>query len=260
MTMVTSIAADVLQVDVPYPETADLSLRLRTGPCRIRLTSADGTPWIRGTYTDRTRTLPLDMRTEGAVTTIAQRVDLRTLSELQLPTLDLAISRARAFALDIETGASENSLDLGGLPLTRLVLKAGAGRFELDFTTPNPAAMTLMDLGIGAGMLTARHLANANFGELRLAGGVSGSTLDFSGELVRDAHVSADAGLASIDIVVPATTSARIAAKAFAAGKNVAGFVTKGDAYYTTPALEGKHPLLEIDVSMAFGSVGLSTT
>lgn len=258
--MVTSIPADIMQIEVPYPATADLSLQLRTGPCRIRFTAADGPAWIRGTYTDRTQTLPIEVRSVGGVTTIAQRVDLRTLAELQLPTLDLAISRARLFALDIETGASENSLDLGGLPLTRLVLKAGAGKLELDFTAPNPAAMTLMDLGIGAGVLTARHLANANFGELRLGGGVSGSTLDFSGELVRDAHVSADAGFASIDILVPATTSARIATKAFAAGKNVTGFVTKGDAYYTTPALEGKHPLLEIDVSMAFGALGLSTT
>jgi hypothetical protein len=114
---------------------------------------------------------------------------------------------------------------------------------------------------MGAGELIARHLANANCGELRLGGGVSSSTLDFSGELRRDAHASADAGLASLNILVPAATSARVRAKAFASGRSVLGsFTSRGDVYYTAPALEGKHPHLEIDVSMAFGSLAVSTT
>ena len=256
----TTLTSDVLNIDVPFPTTADLSLQIRLGPCRVRFTPTDGPSFITGTYTDQTRTLPLEVQTQGGVVTISQRFTPISFGTVDVPRLELGISRARPFALDIQAGASDNSFDLGGLPITRLTLKAGAARFETDFSLPNPTAMTLLELGMGAGSFVARHLANANFGELRLGGGMSASTLDFSGTLQRDAHGRIDAGLASVDITVPASTSARFTAKAFAAGKSVVGLTARGDAYYTAPALEGKHPLLELEVSMAFGNLTISAT
>lgn len=257
MTTITT-TRHVLNIDVPYPSTTDLSLQIRLGPCRIRFTPTDGPAFISGTYTDGTRTLPLDVRIEGGVVTLSQRLEPLSFATVELPRLELAISRSRPFALDIQAGASENTFDLGGLPLTRLTLKAGAARLETDFSVPNPTAMTLLDLGMGAGAFIARNLANANFGEMRLGGGVSACTLDFGGTLQRDAHGRIDAGLASVDMLIPASTSAKIATKAFAAMKSVVGFIAKGDAFYTAPALEGKHPVLELEVSMAFGSLTLS--
>ena len=252
--------SDVLNIDVPFPTTADLSLQIRLGPCRVRFTPTGGPSFIAGTYSDQTRTLPLEVQTQDGVVTISQRFAPMSFSTVDVPQLELGISRARPFALDIQAGASDNSFDLGGLPITRLTLKAGAARFETDFSLPNPTPMTLLELGMGAGSFVARHLANANFGELRLGGGMSASTLDFSGTLQRDAHGRIDGGLATVDIVVPSSTSARFTAKAFAAGKSVVGLTAKGDAYYTAPALEGKHPLLELEVSMAFGNLTISAT
>jgi hypothetical protein len=256
----TILTSDLLKIDVPFPTTADLSLQIRLGPCRVRFTPTDGPSFITGTYTDQTRTLPVEVQTQGGVVTISQRFAPMSFSTVDVPRLELGISRARPFALDIQAGASDNSFDLGGLPITRLALRAGAARFETDFSLPNPTPMTLLELGMGAGSFIARHLANANFGELRLGGGMSASTLDFSGTLQRDAHGRIDAGLASVDISVPGSTSARVTAKAFAAGKSVVGLTAKGDAYYTAPALEGKHPLLELEVSMAFGNLTISAT
>lgn len=259
--MATTNPTDVQTLAIQYPDTAaDLALQLRTGPCRVRFAASDGPTWIAGTYRDPTHTLPLEIHADGPTVTIAQRVDLTTWGAAALPVLDLAIARTRPFALDIQTGATENACDLGGLPLTRLVLKGGAGKFEIDFSRPSDTPMALMDLGMGAGSFTARHLANASFSELRLGGGVSACLLDFSGELRHDAHARLDAGLGSLDLLVPATTSARVSAKSFLAGKTTVGFVAKGDSYYTAPALEGKHPLLEIDVSIAFGSLTMNAT
>jgi hypothetical protein len=113
---------------------------------------------------------------------------------------------------------------------------------------------------MGAGSFVARHLANANFSELRLGGGASACMLDFSGSLQRDAHGRIDAGLASIDIFIPAATSAKIATKVFAATKSIVGLTAKGDAYYTPSALEGKRPLLDLEVSMALGTLAVTTT
>jgi len=258
--MTASTPTDVLNIEIPYPSSADLSMQLNLGPCRIRLIPTDGPSFITGTYTDPTHTLPLDIRTEGGVVTISQRVELLSFGSIELPHLELGINRSRPFACEIRAGANENTLDLGGLPISRLTLKAGAARFETDFSMPNPTPMSLLEIGMGAGVFVARHVANANFSELRLGGGASATTLDFAGTLQRDAHGRIDAGLASVDILIPSSTSAKVTTKAFAASKSVVGFTGKGDAYYTAPALEGKHPLLELEVSMAFGSLTLGTT
>ena len=259
--MTAATTGDTVRIELPFPPTAVPTLQLRIGPCHLRFTPSEGPAWISGTYSDPTQMLPIDIRSEGAVAMIAQRIDLRALGEIQLPRLDLAISRERPLALEIQAGASESTLDLGGLPLTRLVMKAGAGRFNVDFSTPNPTTMARMNLELGAGAFFARHLANANFGELVVGGGISACTLDFAGELRADANARVDAGFASLDVLVPAATSARVLVKSFATGSQVgSGFTRKGDAYYTEPAVAGKHPLLAIDVSMAFGTLGLRTT
>lgn len=254
----TTTTSELVRIDLPYPTGADLALHLRLGPCRLRLAPGGGPNWISGTYSDPTRTLPLAVRMYEGIATIAQRFEPAMPDEMQIPSLDLTVSRERPFAVDLQAGASENVFDLGGLPLTSLAIKTGAARFEVDFSSPNPATMTLMEIASGAGAFVARGLANANFGELRLGGGAASCTLDFSGELRRDAHARLDAGFAALELSIPRSTSARVATKAFASGTNAVGFMRKDDAYYTPPALEGKHPLLGIDVSVAFGSLSLS--
>ena len=245
------------KIEIPYPDAAEASLVLRTGPCRIRFSVTDGPAWIAGSYVDPTGVLPLQIH-PGAVTTIAQSLDLSAIGTAELPRLELAFARQRPFALEIQAGASETTFDLGGMPLTKLVLRAGAGKFDVDFAQPNPTTMRAMELSAGAGALSAKRLANARFLTLRVGGGVSASTLDFSGPLVTDATVRIDAGLGSIDVFVPSLTPVRVRPKAFAATVRASGgFSRQGDSYATTPAIQGAHPLLEVEASVAFGALNL---
>lgn len=256
----TTTTGDQVAIELPYPTVADPALHIRVGPCRLRMSAGEGAVWVSGTYTDPTGTMPVAIRTDEGIATIAQSFEPVAPAEMRLPTLDLTISRQRPFALELQAGASENVLDLGGLPLTRLAMKTGAGRFEIDFSSPNPATLTILEIACGAGALVARRLANANFADLRLGSGAASCTLDFSGELRRDAHARLEAGFAALELSIPRSTSARIATKAFASGTNAFGLVRKGDAYHTPPAIEAEHPLLEIDVSMAFGSLTVTAT
>jgi hypothetical protein len=247
------------RIEIAYPEGAEPSLLLRAGPCRVSLAPFDGPGWISGVYSDPGGALPLQV-VPGPLTVLSQRFDPAVFSSVGLPRLDLRISRERPFAFEIQVGASENSFDLGGLPISRLALKAGAGKFDIDFATPNPTAMSQMELSAGAGSVSARHLANANFALLRLGGGVAACTLDFSGALTRDAAVRIDSGLGSVDITTPALTAVRISTKTFATARRATGgLIAQGDVYSTAPALQGARPLLDIDVSLAFGSLSLTT-
>ncbi len=250
------------RVDIAYPDTTQLSLWLRLGPCRVRLATTDDDVWVRGTYDDPTGMLPLEIRSEGGSALIAQRLDLGAgFGAVSAPVLDLAIGRGRPFALTMEVGAGDHALDLGGLPLTALTVKAGAGRYELDFSTPNTAAMSVLEIAAGAGAVGARHLANSNAAAIRVSGGVGRCVLDFGGELRRDMQARIDAGLAGIEVSVPATTPARITTKAVAAGTSVVGPLTRrGDGIYTAPGLEGRSPRLVADVTIAFGALDIRAT
>jgi len=251
-----------IPVRVPYPDAVEPRLRLRLGPCVLHVVPSDEPDWITGSYDDRGTGLPLIAQVEGDTATLSQGFNFRsTASVLGLPQLDLAISARRPFALTMEAGASESGFDLGGLPITVLELKAGAGKYDVDFSRPNPVQMRSMELGTGAGAFTARHLANASFATLHVGTGVAGCILDFSGSLRHDASARIDSGLASVELVIPASTAARVHAKTFAAGTDATGgFTRRSDDYFTAPALGGAHPLLTIEASIAFGQLTLRAT
>ena len=64
--------------------------------------------------------------------------------------------------------------------------------------------MNLFRYETGASLVTLTGLANANFSLFEFSGGAGNYTLDFSGELNRDATVSITTGLGNLRIVIPA--------------------------------------------------------
>jgi hypothetical protein len=172
-------------INIAYPATADLHLRIGVGACRFRIVPGAYDAWVRGTYHDPTGALPLKITQDGGTAQITQEPASGVVGGLLhggTPTLELGLGTNRPYTLTIEGGASENSYDLGGLPLTRLTLKQGGGKFTVDFSTPNPVAMGMLDLDGGAGAFEMRNLANANAAEMTVDGGASsqarGSLLD----------------------------------------------------------------------------------
>jgi hypothetical protein len=253
----TSTLDVTVPISIPRSPAAEPILRLRLGPCRLHLVPGDGPAWVSGTYVDKTGLLPLAIGVDGTTTTISHRFDATSFSAVSAPPqLDLAIDRGAPLALVIETGAGDNAFDLGGIPIVSLEVKAGAGRFDLDFSRPNPAEMRSIELSAGAGQLTARRLANGNFARLHVSAGMAASTIDLSGELTRDGAVRLDAGLASVDVTVPSTTAMRLRTKSFAAGTAVIGPIVRDGADYRTPAaVAGAHPLLTVEASIALGEL-----
>ena len=152
----------------------------------------------------------------------------------------------------------ENRLDLGGLPITRLSFKHGAGKSVIDFSAPNPQVMTLLDIVAGAGSTELGHLANARFAELSVEGGMASFTLDFSGTLQQDAHAHIASGLASVEVNVPASTAARVRAESPLGHIDVgAGFTTRVGAFCSPAAAEGQTPVLTIEANIALGRLTL---
>jgi hypothetical protein len=251
-------------INVAYPAAEDLHLRIALGACRFKARPGKGDAWVAGTYLDPTDRRPPRILEEGSSVTITEaEPSFERIPAVfgGVPRYELGFGKERPFALTIETGASDFDLDLGGVPLSRLMVRQGAGKFELVFSVPNPEHMELLEVSSGAAGVELENLSNANFSEMRLSGGAAGYELDFGGALARDARVSIETGLSGVEISVPASTAARIVAETTLGRVDAGdGFTKREGAFLTEGALSGSAPVLEIRGGVRLGSLQLRAT
>lgn len=253
--------ASITNIQIVYPETDTRQLRITVGPARLRIAPGDGPDWVTGTYRDPTGKIPCRIATEGGNARISQDHRWRGLLK-ETPVFDLKVGKTEPFDITIESGASdETACDFGGLPVTALDVKHGAGKFNLDFAAPNPTEMTRLRVAAGAAEMVVTNLANANAAEISIEGGAAAFTFDFGGTLQRDTRVKINTGMASLEIRVPATTAARITPHAVLGSVDPGdGFTTRGGAYWTAAAVAEATPILAIDATIALGSLKIRST
>lgn len=252
---------NVNEIDVRYPTADDLHLRLSAGACRFNIRPGAGEAWVSGTYRDPSGRRSPRIEQDGGTIRIVESdnpLDGMTSFLTGIPQYNLAIGKERPFALTVETGASDFIADLGGLPITRLEIKQGAGRFEVDFSAPNPEPMSTLNMGSGAGGMFLKNLANANFAEMRIEGGAASYRFDFAGDLRRDGQVRITTAVSAVEIVVPTTTAVKVNSEAMLGAFHVGdGFMKKEGAFWNQAALEGKTPVLTIRTNVALGALNL---
>lgn len=251
----------ITPITVPYPPGEHLDLRLSIGPARVRISPGGTELWVSGTYHDPSGRVPLHLETKDNTARIAQTHRLYgVLSET--PRFDLRLGTGRPFALTFEAGAIDDTVcDLGGVPLSAVEVKYGAGEIRLDFSAPNPQPMARFHLAAGAAETEMLNLANANAEEMVVEGGAASFVLDFGGALQRDTRVRLTTGMAKVDIRVPGTTAARITPRTTLGSLDPgSGFVTRDGGFWTVAAVAGDTPTLTIEASIALGSLKLLAT
>jgi hypothetical protein len=253
---------------IPYGEAVERHLHVAVGACRLLIApaqggeSGEGAAWVSGTYSDPTDTMPLEVSQVGGEVRISQSYGWAQMAYVfdGPPVLELDLGKAAPYTLSIDTGASEAHIDLGGLPLTHVTLKQGAGKVTVGFSAPNPERMDRLSISSGASAIEMYNLANANFGEMSLEGGAASYKLDFGGTLQRDAHAKVSAAMSATDIAIPATTAAKISSKSLMGGLNIGdGFMKKDGTFWTQAALAGLQPILSVQVTLTMGSLELRT-
>lgn len=154
--------------------------------------------------------------------------------------------------LEISAGAYEGAFDLGGLALTNLTINDGAADVSLSFSELNLAEMSEFNYSTGASDVRMEGLANANFERFIFNGGAGNYTLDFSGDLQRDATVSIDSGLSDLTLIIPQDVNVVITIDSALADINVGdGWSQKGSVY----SQAGEGPTLTIIVNMGGGEI-----
>lgn len=250
-------------IAIPYPAADHLHLRFGVGACHFVLAPGEGEDWLQGTYDDPSGALPLQITQEGGTVRVSQGQQIGSFPRLlgQPARFDLRLGKARPCTLTIEIGASEVHCTLGGIPLTALTLRQGAGKATINFAAPNPQAMELLEVGAGAAATDLLNLANAGARQIRISGGAASFILDFGGTLLHDADARFSGGMANVTIRVPATTPAKIAAEAVLGTVDVGdGFARQGGLICTPAAVTGQALSLAIHANAALGSIHLRTS
>lgn len=159
--------------------------------------------------------------------------------------------------LELDLGASSSTLELGGLPLTRLRVSQGAADLALSFDKPNPQVMGLLALHSGASRCTLRDLANANAERVELNGGAGKFVLDFGGRLRRDLFVEVEAGAGEVTLSVPEGTAIEVTTHTGLASVDIRGTWNRSETGVYRHASAKAGPKITVDASIVAGKLRL---
>ncbi len=162
----------------------------------------------------------------------------------------------QAMNLKINAGAYQGDIELGGLSLKSLEVNDGAADTRLKFSEANKTEMDTLRYITGASSVKLSGLANANFTSMIFRSGAGDYTLDFSGELQRDAVVTVESGFSQLVIIVPEGTSAKVIFKGGLTNVDISGgWVKSGEAYM----LGSGGPVITISMDLGAGNLALRT-
>ena len=240
-------------IRVADPESDETHLSLNFGAGELKLSSgADGL--VEGTALYNVDQLKPEVIENGANIEIKQG-DLENVlpADNMKNRWDLQLGDT-PMDLTIEAGAYEGNMELGGLALNNLTVKDGAAHVNLSFSEPNLVEMSQLSYSTGASDVTLTGLANANFDTFEFDSGAGSYTLDFSGELQRDASVRINSGLSELIIIVPEGMNASLSIDGGLTDINTRNDWSQNG---TTYSHEGSGPTLTLKVNMGAGSVTL---
>lgn len=235
-------------------ESMDVHVRYAAGEFRVRPSSA-GTLYRMNLRYDDDHFDPVS-HFDGRSLEVGLESDRRSLNlnGRNQGSLDLELARGVSMGLELEFGAVEARLDLGGLSLTGLELRTGASESRIDVSEPNPVRMRQATFEVGAADFEALRLGNLNTSHLEVDAGVGSVTLDLSGDLRSDMSVDISLGLGSLELRLPRDAAVRVTKQSFLTSFDADDMVKRGDAWYSREWDNAEHQIT-IDVHAAFGGI-----
>ncbi len=171
----------------------------------------------------------------------------------------LELSREVPTELLLEFGAVRADLDLGDMTLSELDVQTGASETTLDFSAPNRARMRSAEFQVGAADFKALNLGNLNADRLEFSAGVGEVVLDFGGDWSQDLEVNVAMGLGSLEMHIPEGIGVRLNKDSFLTSLDAPSMVEDGDRYYSENWDEAERRMT-IDIDAAFGSIRILRT
>ena len=242
------------EIVIPVPDTDEVSLKLSFGAGDMTL-APGAKEFVEGTATYNYDAFKPEVVIDGGdaqikmskVESLPSFNDLKNEWDLKLGDTPMD--------LIIESGAYNGTFELGGLSLNNLTVQDGAANVELTFSEPNLVEMSTFRYETGASDVKMTGLANANFSLFDFSSGAGDYTLDFSGELQRDASVTVSSGLSNIILVIPEGVNAVVTIDSGASNVSVGSeWSQSGDIYKQ----KGEGPTLTVVINIGAGNITLT--
>jgi hypothetical protein len=243
-------------INVDYPDAGETSLKLSFGAGDLLL-SPGASQLVSGTATYNYQEIKPVTIVDGGnieikmgevgVNVIPSMNDLKNEWDFKLGDQPMNLA--------IESGAYDGTFEFGGLALNNLTIKDGAANVELAFSEPNQTEMSVFSYSTGASDVKMEGLANANFSIFDFSAGAGDYTLDFSGELQRDASIKIESGFSNVIIIIPEGVNAVVTVESGISNINAgSGWSQNGNVYKQ----EGNGPMLTFFVEIGAGNLTLS--
>lgn len=171
--------------------------------------------------------------------------------------LDLQLGPDVPLDLDVQYGAGEGTLDLGGMTLKSLKVQTGASRTHLNFSSPTRGTCDDLHLSAGAATMDVKGLGNLSPRTITVEGGAGKVALDFSGSWRGDTDASVKMGVGELTLQVPRGLGVRMQKTSMLASVQAPEMTKSGDTYLSQ-GYESAKRHLNINVDAAFGAIRLS--
>jgi len=170
--------------------------------------------------------------------------------------LDVELSPTVPTALQLLYGAGMADVELGGLSLTGVEIKAGASESVIRFSEPNRVACDALTFEVGAINLRTEGLGNARCRRIELRGAAGDITLDFTGQWPENSTTTVDVkvGLGSVLLRLPESVGVSLDVDRVLASFDRSGLRRRGDRYYSGN-YDTASVKLDFKVQTAVGSV-----
>lgn len=168
----------------------------------------------------------------------------------------IALTREVPLDLQLQFGAGEADIDLGGMALRRVSISTGASDTKVRFSARNPIVADQIRIEAGAASLEVSGLANTRAERFSFQGGVGSTMLDFSGEWTRSATASVQMGIGSVVLRVPRGVGVKVSRSSFLTSFDSEGLVKRGNNFYSTDWETATYQL-DLSVNAAFGSIAI---
>lgn len=172
------------------------------------------------------------------------------------PAATIGLGTRADLDLDIELGAAEATLELGGIRISRLKLQTGASKTVVRFSEANPVRCTQAELSAGAAELLVVGLGYSRCGEVDFTGGVGKVTLDFGGRWSGPMNLDANMAMGELVLRVPRQAGVKLELDKFLASFAPAGLVRSADGRtWMSSGFATAGQQLVVEVETAFGGV-----
>jgi hypothetical protein len=167
---------------------------------------------------------------------------------------DIGFAPTVPLMLSANLGASDATLELGGLSLVSLAVRGGASTTTVRFDTPTRGSCSSATFALGAAQLDASGLANAGCTEIRVDGGVGRATLAFDGTWRRNQRVQVSLAMGGLTLRIPRGIGVQLVASRFLSALEAEGFVQEGNVW-STPGFASATQTLTVELKTSASGV-----